>query len=61
MVLSRDALEYVFGQYAEIAMGRPPRPHESDISPRFYAQMLILREYLHHLGFEQVTVIEQVK
>ncbi|PLY03346.1 MAG: hypothetical protein C0624_06940 [Desulfuromonas sp.] len=61
MALSREAHELVFGQYAEIAMGRPPRPHESDISPRFYAQMLILREYLHHLLFEQVTVIEQVK
>ena len=37
MLLSRDTLESVFGQYAEIAMGRPPLPHESDISPRFYA------------------------
>jgi len=57
MPLSRDTLEYVFGQYAEIAMGRPPRPYESDISPRFYAQLLILREYLHHLLFDHVTVI----
>jgi len=60
MVLSRDTHEHVFGQYAEIAMGRPPRPHEADISPRFYAQMLILREYLHHLLFENVTVIRKI-
>jgi len=61
MLLSRDTLEFVFGQYAEIAMGRPPRPHESDISPRFYAQLLILREYLHHLLFDHVTVIAPMK
>ena len=61
MHLSRDALEYLFGQYAEIAMGRPPRRHESDISPRFYAQLLIFREFMHHLKFDHVTVIDHLK
>lgn len=37
MNLLRDDLEYLFGQYAEITMGRPPKAHETDISQRFYA------------------------
>jgi len=52
----RDDLEYLFGQYAEIAMGRPPRPHEPDISPKFYAQLLIFREFMHHLKFDHVVI-----
>nr|WP_321269645.1 hypothetical protein [uncultured Tolumonas sp.] len=54
--LQRDDLEYLFGQYAGIAMGRPPRPHETDISPQFYAQLLILREFMHHLKFDHIVV-----
>jgi hypothetical protein len=57
MPLSRAALEALFGQYAEIAMGRPSRANEADISPRFYAQLLILREVMHHLKFGRVSVI----
>lgn len=54
--LQRDALEYLFGQYAEISMGRHPRAHETDISPQFYAQLLIFREFMHHLKFDQVVI-----
>jgi len=52
----RDDLEFLFGQYAEIAVGRRPCPHEPDISPRFYAQLLILREFMHHLKFDHVVI-----
>lgn len=61
MILSQEALEFLFGQYAEIAMGRPPRAHEPDISPVFYAQLLILREYLHHLSIEQLLIFQSAK
>lgn len=54
--LQRDDLEYLFGQYAEIAMGRPPRPHEADLSPKFYAQLLIFREFMHHLKFNYIEI-----
>ncbi len=57
-ILSRDALESLFGQYAEIAMGRPARSTESDISPTFYAHLLIFRELMHHLKFERVNFPE---
>jgi len=52
----RDDLERLFGQYAEIAMGRHPYPYESDISPKFYAQLLIFREFMHHLKFDHVVI-----
>ncbi len=52
----REELERLFGQYAEIAMGRHPYPDETDISTKFYAQLLIFREYMHHLKFERVLI-----
>lgn len=58
MILTRDQLEYLFGQYAEISMGRPARSNEADISPLFYAQLLIFREFMHHLKFSSLTIIE---
>lgn len=56
--LSRDVLETLFGQYAEISMGRPARGQEAEASPIFYAQLLILREYLHHLKFDAIHIID---
>ncbi|BBN59495.1 hypothetical protein [Hydrogenovibrio marinus] len=55
MILSRDSLECLFGLYAEIAMGKRPSAYEPDISPKFYAQLLMLREFMHHLKFAQIT------
>lgn len=57
MILPRDQLEDLFGQYAEVSMGRPPRKHETDISPQFYAKLLILREFMHHLKFPELKII----
>ena len=54
--LGRDTLERLFGRYAEIAVGRPPRADETDVSPTFYAQLLIFREFMHHLKFEQIVI-----
>ena len=56
MVLRREALEALFGRYAEIAAGRPPQADEPDTSRRFYAQLLIFREYMHHLKFDRIGV-----
>ena len=59
MAFARDRLESVFGQYAEISMGRPPSSVESDVSPLFYAQILLIREFMHHLKFNQLNVIHE--
>ena len=60
MLLSRTALERLFGEYAEIVTGRPPRDYEPDISPLFYAKLLIFREYFHHLKFTEVTILPSI-
>lgn len=52
----RDDLERLFGLYAEIAAGRPAQSDESDTSVTFYAQLLIFREFMHHLKFEYIVV-----
>ena len=57
MILMRDQLEYLFGQYAEISMGRPARASETDTTPLFYAQLLIFREFMHHMKFPSVKII----
>ncbi len=55
--LSTRQLENLFGQYAEIIVGRPPRQDEPDISPVFYAQLLILREFMHHFQVGEIRII----
>lgn len=60
MVLPRTSLERLFGEYAEIVTGRPPRSYEPDVSPLFYSQLLIFREYFHHLKFTQVTLVNSL-
>jgi len=52
----REDMERLFGQYAEIVAGRPAQIDEPDTSATFYAQLLIFREYMHHLKFEYVVV-----
>ncbi len=60
MLLQRQNLERLFGEYAEIVTGRPPQAYEPDISPKFYAQLLILREYMHHLKFTELTILKEL-
>lgn len=58
-VLSREAVERLFGRMAMLAEGQPLAhsglPNRSD----FYARLLILREFLHHQGFDAITVEAQ--
>ncbi|MCH1919606.1 hypothetical protein L9G15_09195 [Shewanella sp. A3A] len=58
MQLPREQLERIFGYYAEIAQGRPPLPSEPDVSREFYAKLLIIREYMHHLKVLTLTLME---
>ncbi len=52
----RDDLERLFGRYAEIAAGRPAQSDEPDTSSVFFAQLLIFREYMHHLKFGYILI-----
>ncbi|RQW62544.1 hypothetical protein [Vibrio viridaestus] len=58
MDLSTRQLENLFSQYAEIVIGRPPRSDEPDTSARFFAQLLILREFMHHFKVEGIRVVK---
>jgi hypothetical protein len=54
--LSRDAIEALFQQLASIALGMP-NPGAAVIADRgVAAALLIVRECMHHLGFESVRM-----
>jgi len=54
--LSLAAMERMFDRLARVINGRPARfeglPNEGD----FAATLLILREFMHHLAFEQIVI-----
>lgn len=55
--LSRDAIEALFQELASIALGMPD-PHEPTVTGRDRAaSLLILRECMHHLGFDSVRIV----
>lgn len=55
-IFEKDKLEYLFGQYAEVSVGKVPQSFQRDLSPIFYSKLLILREYMHHLKFENFYI-----
>ena len=48
---SREQVEQQFQQLAATALGRPPEPALRALGVEGAAQLLILRECLHHLGY----------
>jgi hypothetical protein len=57
MVLSLDALERSFGRLASSALGRPELHEGIPAANEFAATFLILREFMHHMNFQTVTVL----
>lgn len=55
--LSRVAMEALFTRFAVISMGRSPQTDVIPVDASFSANMLILREIMHHLKFENIQVI----
>jgi hypothetical protein len=58
-VLSREAVERLFGRMAMLAEGQPLAHSGLPARSDFYASLLILREFLHHQGFDAITVDAQ--
>jgi hypothetical protein len=52
---SREAVEAQFQRLASSSLGYPLTPQEPASHPIAAAQLVILRECLHHLGFEAVV------
>lgn len=55
-VLSLEAMERIFDQLAALAQGHPISQAGIPASKIFAARLLILREFMHHLQFEAITV-----
>ncbi len=52
--LSTDDVEQVFGQLVAVSQGRPVASSGIPEGVTFVAYVLILREFMHHLGFKDI-------
>jgi exopolyphosphatase/pppGpp-phosphohydrolase len=55
-VLKLDEVEALFGRLVSISEGRPTRQETLPGNSRFFAAMLILREFMHHLRFDHLRI-----
>ncbi|MES2974399.1 MAG: hypothetical protein V4757_12370 [Pseudomonadota bacterium] len=56
IVFSVEAVERLFDRLAAVMLGRPASVDGIPASREFAATLLILREFMHHLKFAEVTV-----
>jgi exopolyphosphatase/pppGpp-phosphohydrolase len=59
MRLSVDAMERVFNRFASVSLGRPGAHEGLPEDAEFAATLLILREFMHHMQFPEITIVEQ--
>ncbi|WP_174873258.1 hypothetical protein [Vogesella oryzae] len=55
--LSTEQLEYTFGRFAEVVQGRPAAMEGLPVDADFAAELLIVRELTHHLGFAGIRLL----
>lgn len=58
-LLTTEAVEQLFNRWAALAQGRPASQDPLPTTGRFSATLLVLREWLHHLGFDGITVLHR--
>ncbi|MEO6320982.1 MAG: hypothetical protein ABIR56_09885 [Polaromonas sp.] len=58
MQLSVEAMERTFDRLTSVAGGRPASHEGLPVSTTFAATLLILREFMHHLQFSSITVVD---
>ncbi len=61
MVLSLDKMEQLFKCWADVVSDRPASHENLPDSLQFAAVLLILREFMHHLHFEQICIVSKVQ
>jgi hypothetical protein len=54
--LALDEVEHMFQKLAAVSEGRPVASGGVPSGAAFAATLLILREFMHHLGFEAITI-----
>ncbi len=57
MHLSLEAIERTLDRLAQLALVRPASLSNLPSNNRFTATRLILREFMHHLQFDDITVL----
>lgn len=57
MVLSLEAMERTFDRLASVVLGSPASHAGLPENPEFAASLLILREFMHHLQFTEITCL----
>ena len=57
MRLPLEAMERTFDRLAQVSLGRPASSDTLPASTPFAATLLILREFMHHLQFADITVL----
>lgn len=56
-IMSREALERLFGRLASVAEGQPASYADIPDDNEFAAALLILRELMHHLQFQEIVLL----
>lgn len=56
-ILLREQVEVLFNRVADLISGRPLAQDPLPMEAPFILTLLILRELLHHLGFERIIVL----
>lgn len=54
--LTLDEVEALFNRLVSVSQGRPASQESLPTDARFFAAMLMLREFMHHLQFAHVTL-----
>lgn len=54
--LTLDEVEALFNRLVAVSLGRPASQETLPTDARFFAALLMLREFMHHLNFAQVTL-----
>lgn len=58
--LKTEVVEALFNRWTALALGRPASQDPLPTDGRFSAALLVLRECLHHWGFDGITVLPWV-
>jgi hypothetical protein len=57
-IFTRQYIEDIFSQYAYYSMGGPLSEEARDITREYFANVLIVREIMHHLDFREIEIIK---
>ena len=57
-VLTLQQVEHVFGELVAVSLGRPSSSSGVPMDEPFVAYVLILREFMHHLAFGDISIGE---